>query len=129
VNEWRYENFKYALNRLTEALNFEEVNDIIIDGIIQRFEFTFELSWKLMKEFLEYEGIEANSPRSVIREAFKIGLVDNGDKWISMLTDRNKTSHIYDEEESRGIYVNIKESYVKEFIDLLKKFDQIMLSL
>ncbi|WDU83019.1 HI0074 family nucleotidyltransferase substrate-binding subunit [Caloramator sp. Dgby_cultured_2] len=73
----KYEDYKNALNRLIEALNFEEVKDIIIDGIIQRFEFTFELSWKLMKEFLEHEGIEANSPRSVIREAFKTGLVDN----------------------------------------------------
>lgn len=123
----KYEDYKNALKRLMEALNFKEVNDIIIDGIIQRFEFTFELSWKLMKEFLEHEGIEANSPRSTIREAFKIGLIDNGDKWISMLTDRNKTSHIYDEEESRAIYDNIREIYVEEFIKLLKKFDEIIL--
>ncbi|TDT63342.1 nucleotidyltransferase substrate binding protein [Fonticella tunisiensis] len=122
----KYKDYKNALCRLIEALNLQDINDVIIDGIIQRFEFTFELSWKLMKEYLKHEGIEVNSPRSTIREAFSIGLIENGDKWISMLTDRNKTSHIYDEDESREIYLSIKNIYADEFKTLLNKFDEIV---
>lgn len=122
----KYKDYKNALCRLIEALNLQDINDVIIDGIIQRFEFTFELSWKLMKEYLKHEGIEVNSPRSTIREAFSIGLIENGDKWISMLTDRNKTSHIYDEDESREIYLSINNIYADEFKTLLNKFNEIV---
>ena len=88
--------------RLDEATKLEALNDIVYDGVIQRFEFTFELSWKLMKSFLEYMGItDLRSPRATIREAYAYGLIEDGDKWIDMLVDRNKTSHLYDEEEVR----------------------------
>lgn len=118
----KFKDYEKAVNRLLEALNIGEINDIVIDGIIQRFEFTFELSWKLMKEYIEHEGIEVNSPRSTIREAYSMGIIEEGDKWISMLTDRNKTSHIYDEEDSRQVYTNIKDIYIYEFLDLMDKF-------
>ncbi|UFU00234.1 nucleotidyltransferase substrate binding protein [Radiobacillus kanasensis] len=71
----RLEDYKKASSRLNEATLLEVEDDIIVDGVIQRFEFTFELSWKLMKAFLEFDGItEIRSPRGAIREAFSYGL-------------------------------------------------------
>ncbi len=101
----RLEDYKRAVSRLNEGTSLEIKDDIVYDGVIQRFEFTFELSWKLMKDFLEYTGLtELRSPRGTIREAYAYGLIDDGDQWIDMMVDRNKTSHLYDEEESRVIY-------------------------
>ncbi|MGB9812187.1 MAG: nucleotidyltransferase substrate binding protein [Thermovenabulum sp.] len=108
----RFNDFKNALQRLEEGINFEPSNEIIIDGVIQRFEFTFELAWKLLKDILEYEGIEVKSPRSAIKEGYKAGLVSDGEAWIDMMIDRNKTSHVYDEKEAKAIYNKIKSFYI-----------------
>lgn len=113
----RLNDFKNALKRLEEGINFELSNEIIVDGVIQRFEFTFELAWKLLKDILEYEGIEVKSPRSAIKEAFKAGLISDGEAWIDMMIDRSKTSHVYDEKEAKAIYNKIKSFY----IDLLRE--------
>lgn len=113
----RFKDFVNALKRLEEGVNLAPPSEIIMDGVIQRFEFTFELAWKLIKDILEYEGIEVKSPRSAIKEGFKAGIIANGEAWIEMLVDRNKTSHIYDEKEARAIYNKIKSFYV----DLLKE--------
>lgn len=106
--------FKKALERLDEALK-EDLSKgaIVIDGTIQRFEFSFELAWKLAKAVLNYQGIEVEPPRLVIKEAFKTGLIKDGDGWIDMLEDRNKTSHIYDEKQALKIYEKIKNSHYK----------------
>jgi nucleotidyltransferase substrate binding protein (TIGR01987 family) len=91
-----YENlkdYKRASTKLDEATKIKIENDIIYDGVIQRFEFTFELAWKLMKKFLEHTGItNINSPRATIREAFSYGLINDGEQWIGMMIDRNKPS-------------------------------------
>lgn len=114
-----YSDFKNALERLEEALG-EHLSKgaIVVDGTIQRFEFTFELAWKLAKFILAYNGIEAETPRAVIKEAFKAKFISDGDGWIDMLEDRNKTSHIYDEKQALKIYKKIKASH----FDLLKDF-------
>jgi nucleotidyltransferase substrate binding protein (TIGR01987 family) len=104
--------YKRATARLNEASKIQIENDIVYDGVIQRFEFTFELSWKLMKMFLEYNGItEIKSPRTTIREAFTNGLIEDGEQWIDMMVDRNKTSNLYDEEEAKLIYEKIISIY------------------
>ena len=111
-----YADFKKALGRLKEPLNKDlSKGDIIIDGVIQRFEFTFELTWKLAKAMLNYNGIEADSPRPVIKEAFKANIIKDGQSWIDMLEDRNKTSHIYDEDQAFKIYNKIKDNHFKLF--------------
>lgn len=119
----KYEDLKRAYKKLSESIELNVDNDIIIDGVIQRFEFTFELSWKLMKAFIEYEGIlEVESPRTAIRAAFKSGLIKDGDEWINMMLDRNRTSHVYDEKTAHEIYDNIKNHHIvkiKEFIDIM----------
>jgi nucleotidyltransferase substrate binding protein (TIGR01987 family) len=121
----KLEDYKRASKRLDEAIKLEIHHDIIYDAVIQRFEFTFELSWKLMKMFLEYVGVsEIKSPRATIREAFTYGLIEDGDEWIDMMIDRNKTSHIYDEEEAKLIYMKIKNKHndlLKRLVDKMEK--------
>lgn len=118
----RYEDYKKALERLKEAV-LEEPTEIIIDGTIQRYEFTFELAWKIMKDYLEYNGFidGLSSPRNIIQLAFQNKIIKNGDIWIQMMLDRNLLSHLYDEEKSREIYNNIKNSYLAQF-EQLKQF-------
>lgn len=107
-----FEDFKNALKRLKEALDQDpSQEETAVDGTIQRFEFTFELAWKLAKAYLSYQGIEATTPRTVIKEAYKAKLFENGDGWIDMLEDRNKTAHIYDEDEALKIYQKIKDKH------------------
>ena len=122
----RKEEYFNALNRLQEALNLE-ADDIIIDGVLHRFEFTFELAWKTIKDYLEYLGIteKIGSPREIIQPAFKQGIIIDGDAWLQMMLSRNLLSHMYDESASRDIYEKIKNEYIKLFVDLKKKFDTI----
>lgn len=124
--EERKEDLKKATNKLNEALK-EEVTDLEIDGILHRFEFTFELAWKTMKDCLEDQGIvgKIGSPREIIKEAFAAGLIENGEIWIDMMISRNELSHLYDEETSREIFDDIKEKYILEINKLVKKLDTI----
>ena len=122
----RRKEFSKALERLKEALQ-EKDTEIVVDGVLHRFEFTFELAWKTMKDYLEYDGIisKTDSPREVIKAAFQYDLIENGEQWIKMMLARNSLSHLYDEETSREIYSDIKEEYVNLLEDLNKKFEEI----
>lgn len=120
----RFEYYVKALDKLKEAM-LETPTDIVIDGTLQRYEFTFELAWKTMKDYLEYNGYSDNiaSPRAIIQLAYQAKVIKNGNTWINMMLDRNVLSHLYDEEKSREIYDNIKKSYLDEF-EKLKLFFQ-----
>ncbi len=108
----RFNDFDHALERLKEVLNEDpKKTSIVVDATIKRFEFTFELSWKLLQVVLAFEAIDVQTPRAIIKEAFQKGLIQNGDEWIQMLEDRNKTSHIYDEIQANAIYQKIKNKY------------------
>lgn len=115
--KYKFEEYTKALEKLKIALKLDiNDNEIYLDGIIKRFEFCYELSWKLMKEYIEIEGIEgAKSPRSTIREALKIDLIKKDEKWLDMIADRNRTSHTYNEEIALEIYENIKKKYITFF--------------
>ena len=121
----RFEDFEKALAKLKQAF-LEEPTELVIDGTLQRYEFTFELAWKTIKDYLDYNGIVSNisSPRNVIQQAYQSKIIKNGDIWIQMMLDRNLLSHLYDEKKSREIYENIKKKYLKqfeEFKDFLRK--------
>jgi nucleotidyltransferase substrate binding protein (TIGR01987 family) len=130
----RQADYKSALAKLEEALseNIEDLSEnakqIIIDGVLHRFEFTFELAWKTIKDYLEYMGIteKTGSPRENIQQAFKQGIIDDGEIWIDIMLSRNELSHLYDERTSRKIYNNIKKKYIKEFKKLEEKFELIL---
>ena len=118
-------NFYNALQRLKEAvfeLEKSDASDVVRDGVIQRFEFTYELAWKTTKEYLEDLGItDRNSPKVVIKEAYVQKLILNEDIWLLMLKDRNMTSHVYKEEMAEEIADRIKRIYVNELEELYKK--------
>lgn len=108
----RFQDFNNALARLTESLKMKIESSIIIDGVIQRFEFTYELAWKVMKAYLEQQGVfEPKTPREVFRESYKIGLITDGDGWLDMMIDRNLTSHTYNEAAAMEIYKKIKTKH------------------
>jgi nucleotidyltransferase substrate binding protein (TIGR01987 family) len=99
------QNLKQAIATLEKScwlfIEWKIDKDIVRDSIIQRFEYVFELSWKFMKEFLEYEWISwKNFPREVIKEMFKKWIIDNLDLWLDLLDTRNKLSHTYSEYSS-----------------------------
>lgn len=108
----KLEDFSKALNRLKEALERDQSDDIVLDAVIQRFEFTYELSWKLIKAYMSYSGIaDVKTPRQAFKEAFAAGLIDEGDVWLEMLDDRNLTSHTYDQSTARRVYEKVKNRY------------------
>jgi nucleotidyltransferase substrate binding protein (TIGR01987 family) len=121
--ETKLMNYNNALIRLKEAAKELEKNnasDVIRDGVIQRFEFTYELAWKTTKEYLENVGIvDKNSPKAVINEAYAQKLITNEKNWLIMLNDRNLTSHVYKEEMAKEIVNRIVNNYISEFESLL----------
>ena len=115
------DDYQKAVSRLEESLKESlSKGSIVIDGTLQRFEFTFELAWKVLKAVLEFQGIEATTPRAAIKEAFRAKWIKNGQGWIDMLEDRNKTSHIYNEEQAAGIYKKIKKTHYPLLLNLSK---------
>ena len=123
--EQRREDYFNALERLKEAVKQGD-SDIIIDGILHRFEFTFELAWKTVKDYLEYLGIsnKVGSPREIIQTGYKQGIIEDGESWIKMMLSRNSLSHIYDEKTSREIYEYIVSEYIDLFENLKKKLNE-----
>ena len=123
--EERRREFSNAVERLKEALE-EEENDIVIDGVLHRFEFTFELAWKTTKDYLEYVGVieKTGSPREIIKSAFEYGILENGEAWIKMMLARNSLSHLYDEAKSREVYQEIKDIYFSLLEKLKNKLNE-----
>lgn len=113
--------FEKALIKLHQSLQRDvHQDDLVLDATIQRFEFTYELAWKLLKNHLEFNGhTEVTSPRATITAAFKNHVIQNGETWIAMLEDRNRTSHPYDEETAMEIYNHIQQHYITLFDALL----------
>jgi nucleotidyltransferase substrate binding protein (TIGR01987 family) len=96
-----------ALGTLEEVLR-EPYSVIVRDATIQRFEYTFELAWKLFRRVAKVEGIETGSPRQAIRAAYDVGVVENADAWFEMLEDRNRTSHTYNAVTAEQVYGSAK---------------------
>ncbi|ADD02942.1 MULTISPECIES: nucleotidyltransferase substrate binding protein [Thermoanaerobacter] len=117
-------NYKKALSRLEEALKEEKVNQYVYDSVIKRFEFTYELAWKLMKAFIEYKGgNDVKFPRDIFKEAFATGIVEDGEVWLSMIRDRNLSSHTYNQEGAIEIYNRIKNFYWEHLKSLAKTIE------
>ena len=103
------ENLGNALKRLEEALCEPEDSPLVIDGTIQRFEFVIELFWKTLMRLLGSEGIQTTTPREAVKAAFQAGWIDDEEKWLEMIVDRNATSHVYNEAQARQIYKRIRK--------------------
>jgi nucleotidyltransferase substrate binding protein (TIGR01987 family) len=133
--EQRFSNFNKALKKLTEAVDYiktdlakhetdldsenaeDILDEILKEGLIQRFEYTHELAWKVMKDFLSEIGdIKIYGSKDATREAFKAEIIENGDVWMEMIKSRNKSSHTYNEETADEIYTKIINEYHSVFL-------------
>jgi nucleotidyltransferase substrate binding protein (TIGR01987 family) len=125
----RFENYSKACTLLSEINNYkiDETPAIIREGFIQRFEITFDLAWKTLKDYLEYMGHNVQpSPRHVIKEAFAAKVIVNGQAFINMLEARNEMSHRYDEKTFNAVFLQIKSEFYPAFEQLRLYLDEIM---
>ncbi len=124
----RFSNFEKAFLKLKQAVTERQTpSDLEKEGIIQRFEFTHELAWKVMKDYLEYEGYKnITGSRSATREAFNKGLIKNGQSWMDMVESRNKTVHTYQEDILTEEYNKIVRTYFHLFVDFLNKMKTLL---
>ena len=127
----RFSNYRRALKQLENAVEIISRKDIVDgefynvvrEGLIQCFEFTHELSWKVMKDYAEHQGImEIFGSRDAIRYSLRLGLIDD-EKWMDTIKDRNVTSHHYDDDTAQKILDHI----VKIYYPLFVKFEKVML--
>ncbi|MCL7945173.1 nucleotidyltransferase substrate binding protein [Marinobacter sp. ATCH36] len=111
----RFSNFKKAFNQLDSAVQLcktRELSDLEKQGLIQAFEYTYELSWNVIRDYFRWQGnTSITGSRDAIREAFANGLLEEGEGWMRMLQDRNRTSHTYNEDTARAILNNILMQY------------------
>ena len=100
------------------------LDDIIKEGLIQRFEYTHELAWNVMKDFLVLAGnTNIYGSRDATKEAFATGLITNGEVWMDMIKSRNKTSHTYNEETADEIFLKIVQEYLGGFLQFRDKME------
>ncbi len=121
----RFEHFVKAFRQLKNAKELKRERDFTeleLQGVIQAFEVSQELSWKVMKDFLEEQGkTDLFGSKNAVKEAFNVGLISNGDIWFDMIKSRNLTSHIYDHSEIVAILDVILNAYVAAFMDFENK--------
>lgn len=118
----RFQNFEKTLLFLEESIAINAPSIFEQAGLIQFFEISFELSWNVMKEYMEAQGItDLRSPRDSIKKAFEMGLINDGHLWIQALENRNLTLHTYDEARTKKIVSIIEQTYIHILRDLYNK--------
>lgn len=141
--EQRFSNYNKALTKLEESViyiqhNFLDngneletedlgyvVDELIKEGLIQRFEYTHELAWNVMKDYAFFQGNSSvGGSRDATREAFKLQIIDNADTWMDMIQSRNKTSHTYNEETANEIFGKIINDYFPLFLNFRKVMEE-----
>ena len=121
----RFQNFEKSFSYLEHAIDIEDPEIVQRAGLIQFFEMTFELAWKTLKDYLESQGfLDVNSPRTVLKKAFEIGLIGDGHQWLQCLQDRNLTSHTYNEEIASEIETTIRQTYYPLLHQLHRTFKE-----
>ena len=126
----RFQNFKGAFHQLASAVKLaqeRDLSDLEQQGMIQAFEFTHELAWNTLKDFLEARGstVKIYGSKDATREAFAAGLIENGGFWMDMIDSRNKSTHTYDCATAGAIAKVITSGYVPEFVKFQKKFAEL----
>ena len=122
----RFQNYQKALLTVKNAVSLassRELSDLEKQGLIQGFEFTFELAWNVMKDYLEEQGITGIiGSKNAVRHAFNKGLIEDGGIWMDMIEARNVSSHTYHEETAEKLFKKI----TKDFYNQLEAFANIM---
>jgi nucleotidyltransferase substrate binding protein (TIGR01987 family) len=126
--EQRFANYKKAMAKLSIGvkINILVLSDLEKEGLIQRFEYTHELAWNVMKDYFEYQGNTLiTGSRDATREAYNKGLIIDGEGWMDMIKSRNQTSHTYNEETAEEIIGKIADHYYLLFIDFQTKMESL----
>jgi nucleotidyltransferase substrate binding protein (TIGR01987 family) len=122
----RFENYLKALETLSDAAKLADERNLSTleeQGVIQSFEYTHELAWNVLKDYLEYQGVgNIVGSRGAVREAFRNGLIEDGETWMTMIKDRNLSSHTYDQATAQEIVTRILEEHHPAFLKMSKKF-------
>jgi nucleotidyltransferase substrate binding protein (TIGR01987 family) len=125
----RFTHFVKALSQLKEAVELAQqrpLSRLEAQGMIQAFEFTHELAWNTLKDFLEDRGVQGlYGSKDASRAAFKAGLIENGEAWMDMIQSRNLTTHTYDEATAAQIISAVRSTYFAEFEALRVKLDEL----
>jgi len=117
----RFDNFKKSYQLLEKYAFVELTSEIEKAGLIQFFEITFELAWKVLKDYLEAQGYIVKSPRETIKQAYQMEVIDDGHVWIEALSNRNLTTHTYDEQFTEKFVLDIQQVYFPLFKSLYEK--------
>lgn len=121
--QYRFDNYSRAFSLLREAVELQQerpLSDLEKEGVIQRFEYTWELAWKTIKDYLENEGVvlEKITPKAVIVAALEARIIIRQEDWMRALDDRNRMSHVYSKIVFAKIVNNIEQSYLSLFDQL-----------
>lgn len=129
--EQRFSNFKKALKKLSEVVEDnkhtfpDSLSQLEKEGLIQRFEYTFELAWKTFQDLLKSKGYnDITGPNPVIEQAFSDGYISDGEGWRKMKKARDQTSHIYDEQVADEIAAQIIENYYDLLRDAKERLEE-----
>lgn len=126
----RFSNYKKALLELREAVELgrkRPLSKLEEQGLIQGFEYTYELAWNTLKDFLQNRGNSTiYGSRDAIQEAFKLGLIVDGESWMEMYKDRNRTSHTYNKQTADEIAKAINKTYYELFVKLERKLSEMI---
>jgi len=122
----RFNNFQKTFGLFEKIMAKPDLSELEEQGLIKSFEYTYELAWTTMQDFLKYRGqTDIYGSRDVFRKAFHLGLLDHGEFWMDMLKSRNATSHTYNEETARVICRAVKENYYPAFTALIQNLQQL----
>ena len=122
----RLNNFSKALARMTAFIEKDELNELEKQGLIQAFEYTYELAWNTLKDYFEAQGETGiHGSRDVFRLAFRRGLIENGEAWMDMIKSRMLTSYTYNEEIAEKIARDVAGVYFREFLALHAKLERL----
>lgn len=121
----RFANYQLALQQLETFFEPPALNDREQQGLIKAFEYTFELAWNSLRDLLRSQGNSTLlGSRDTMREAFRLGLIEDGETWMLMIQDRNLTSHTYNRSTAEAIAANIVDRYLPCFKDLHARLQQ-----
>lgn len=124
----KYENFCVSLENMKDIYNYEEPYDnVVLTGLVGLYEITFEQSWKMMKEILEIHGFAegaTDSPKMILKTAYKAGMIKDEELWLSALQERNNVTHSYNRKIAMGIITQVKQKFYKMFCELKEEIDR-----
>jgi nucleotidyltransferase substrate binding protein (TIGR01987 family) len=122
----RFSHFTKALSQLRKFIQKGELNELEEQGLIQAFEYTYELAWNTLKDYFESQGeTEIHGSRDAFRLAFQRGIIEDGETWMDMVRSRTLTSHTYNEEIAKKIVKAISSQYVLQFVKLHEKLESL----